>query len=237
MIYFVGDDTGHDANKYYVSFLIHDDGVPYLRKSIDAMVSGVKEIVGEFDRFHFRELLNNFSVCGDSKKEYYDFKGERICNSRESVLTGVVSTFTDILCEYIQKEYIFPVILVAKLGGEQWENLLRVGFLSAYSDIKKDEALLPLLGFDSCIRYLEEREIYDEIYCIADLSGKVKERQYFYPMSNQQQVNIHFISAVDEPLLQMADFLAYSYNKMITKDQNDPYNILTAKIHNYYKKL
>lgn len=26
MIYFVGDDTGHDGNKYYVSFLIHDDG-------------------------------------------------------------------------------------------------------------------------------------------------------------------------------------------------------------------
>lgn len=235
-IYIVGDDTGDNTNKYYVSYMIYDDGIPYLKDCIEKGVSKVKQIIGNFDRFHFREILNNFKAVGIDKQNYYEYNGCKVNNSKESVIEGVTSFFVEIFQIFVEKEYILPVIFVEEINNDNWKDCVRQNFLATFSGTKKCEILLPLLGVDKCIRYLKDNDFDGDLYYLSDWSGTTEKRSYRYPMMNHSSVDIHFCSSQDEPLLQMADFLAYSYNRLKTRGQEDGFNQSISVIAKYYRE-
>ena len=102
MIYIIGDDTGNNDQKYYVSYMIYEEGIEWLRQNIQLAVGAVENILGEFPRFHFRELTNLFKV---GKISSFNTNHGKLCNSKESVIEGVVSTFVDLfsLCDSFAK--------------------------------------------------------------------------------------------------------------------------------------
>ena len=237
MVYIVGDDTGSGGNKYFVSYMIYEEGVPYLRSRIKQVIDGITKIIGCFDRFHFRNLLNDFYAVGDNKKVLFSCENGLIENSVEGIIEGVVTFFKDTLEEFIKKEYILPQVFVVKKDVYSWKYALEDGCASMMAKVKKAEKILPVICFNKCIQYLRDEDIDDDVICIADRThGDSVEKPGLRYSSMGEMVEIQFKSSISEPLLQMADFLAYTYNRNQTKGSDDLFNKNASSVLKYYRE-
>lgn len=235
MIYIIGDDTGGNDQKYYVSYMIYEEGAGWLRQNIKSAVDAVSRITGEFSRFHFRELINSFQV---KKREYYNTIDGKLCNSKESVIEGVVTTFVDLFEQLLKNNIILPKLVVSKLSDTSWKQELDKNILFSLSNSKKDETLLPLLNAHQCMKLLKPYGIDEELCFISDLSGNCeKDIVYKTPLNGNEEIKIRFQSSKEDPLLQMADFLAYSYNRFKKQDSGDIFNRHTRSIVKYYEEI
>ena len=235
MIYIIGDDTGNNNHKYYVSYMIYEEGIEWLRQNIQLAVGAVENILGEFPRFHFRELINLFKV---GKVSSFNTNHGKLYNSKESVLEGVVSTFVDLFSKLVENQVIFPQVVVSKLFYNTWQEELDKGLLFSRINSKEEETLLPLLNAHKCIKLLRANNIDEDFCCLSDLSGtNDKVVKHKTSLIGHKEISINCQSAKKEPLLQMADFLAYSYNRLKTCSPNDMFNSYTKNIIKYYSEL
>ena len=215
--------------------MIYEKGVDWLRKNIQLAVDAVDCITGDFSRFHFRELINSFQV---KKKAYYNTTTGNLCNSKESVIEGVVNTFVDLFELLLENNVILPQLIVSKLSDNTWQQELDKNILFSRSNSKKEEILLPLLNAHKCLKFLTSCGIDEELCFISDLAGNCeKEVIYKTPLRENEEINILFQSSKEEPLLQMADFLAYAYNRSKNNSPDDMFNRYTEGITKYYSEV
>ena len=213
--------------------MIYEEGVDWLRENIQSAVDAVARITGKFSRFHFRELINLFQV---KEKAYYNTVNGKLCNSKESVIEGAVTAFVDLFERLRKNNVILPKLIVSKLSDNTWQQELDKNILFSYSNAKKEEILLPLLNAHKCIKLLKSYGIGEEVCFISDLAG-VCAKDVVYDTPLNEKIEIHFQSSKEEPLLQMADFLAYTYNRFKKQDYDDMFNRYTKSITKYYTEI
>ena len=232
MIYIFGDDTGNEGSKYYVTYMIYDDGIPYLKQKIDIMIDYLKQTFGTFDRFHMKDLNNLFNV---KDKHAINFLDGVINNSYNSVLDAVSSIFADCFEELVEKGYIIPMIFVTKIENFGWNEHLHNLLVSKYLGVNGKENIMSLTNVNKCIEYIKRKEINEEIIVVLDMVGKKeKTNKYRFPAYKECEITVSHKSSKDEVLLQMADFLAFSYNRIITKNTDDVFVKNVLKLKKYY---
>ncbi len=226
MYYICGDDTSLDNQKFYVSFVIDDGGKKYVDDCINKLAEDIGEEISTFKRIHMRDLCQQFNC---DRQPIVVINESPIKNSKDGVYDGVASVFVDMIKTLIDKGCLIPVFYVTSLDSQNVSVYLDNTLLSTLTKIKNKE----LLGAIYNVKMIcEDYEIEKEPYTVW--VDRLDNKEKTIPINSFPYLgsfSVHSIDATREPLLQLADFIAYSYKEINAPNHRLAYD----QLKKYYK--
>ncbi len=215
-MYVVMDDSGNNENKTFIAFICNNTNGQYIKGVINDILCGLKSLNSDISEIHFVDFLHShkdFFFCKD--KKIVETSKEKIINNKESKYS-FFEFFSELVLAWLESGIIDRIFVV---DSNDWKDNLRLElektidqefFKNFNSQV---HLIVPLMK--KCSHYIYSN--YDDeelpIHYIADNYRGTNKKEFELDEQIYFGKKIAFENSNENALIQIADFLAFSYNR------------------------
>lgn len=234
------DDSGIGDVKVYVGFLCNDDNAIQLESWWAKLIEPCKENIPNFNEFHFTDFHGG-RACFNMKK--ITFGTETCVNNKESRF-GFFSEFASLLKDCFDVGVIERVFVVTNDDFSEEESIAQTILKAIDHSINHmDDLLSKFVHYvsDFCYSSFCDDELPVEFIC-DNYKDRTEKEIVVHDLTEQAGNKIFFKNSDEVPLIQIADFLAFIWNRSFNvkdepfkndvKDLLDIYEVINGYTYN-----
>lgn len=209
-----------ERKKLFVGYIVNNDNKRVIEETLSSIIKGLKALNPQIKELHFVDFLHNKRDFVFAKEKRLRLGDDVIKNDKDGKY-GFFEFFVELTVSWIENGVIEAVFVSE---SESWKDSLlysisemQDGFCE--STIKKDYKIIMAL-LKKCSDYIWEE--YDDeelpIIFIADNFGSTNDKEIELSKECFLGSKLLLRNSSDNVLIQLADFLAFAYNRYYNED-------------------